>query len=350
MIFRFFTSYISMRARILAIVILLVFLILPISFYWFFTTKKISSVTVSVAGTSEFSITLDGTFGLDGLPLADAMLSYEKNCINTCEITPVLPAVYTLNINSSWKTAIEDSIILSAWENIKRQYQMYDDFVFTKTSTIPSTTTLDSIFSEYNSQNAMTLFPIGIDINNKIWAKRDTWNISQIGTFASWQFTPIRNLMRHIGDLELDSSRSILIAKISDTGYIFFPVDSSSEKQVSFDSDISIKGVVSGKNWSFRTQTGSWILSWNRVMEDIRFTDSIDISPSIRLGYIGRYDSQKLSLGNFPTGESLLIRLDRTTWDSSIVRRWVDINMFFYYKNMPSYIDEQGNIFSIEGK
>ena len=349
MIFRFFTSSIYMRSRILAIIILIIFLVIPILLYWFFTTQKISSVTITVSWASQFLVKIDGTFGLDGLPLADSVLTYEKECIEICEITPVLPAIYQIVMSASWKSLIEDSIILNAGEKVTRQYVMHDDFSFTKVTTLPSSN-LETDSSLYNSGNIVTIIPVGVDIDGKIWARRSVESISQLGIFSSWQFTPVQNLASPIRDIVLDTSHSVLVAKIGTSDYVFFPVDGSSQKQVSFDRDITITGVVPGKNWSFRTQTGSWSLVWTRLIEDIRFTDSIDISPSIRLGYISRDDNQKLSLGNFPTGESLLIRLDRTTGESSIVRRWTDISMFFYYKNMPAYTDWQGNIYTIEGK
>ena len=350
MIFRFFTSSIYMRSRIFAIIILIIFLVIPISLYWFFTTQKISSVTIIVSWASQFWVKIDGTFALDGLPLADSVLSYEKECVEICEITPVLPAIYQIVVSASWKSLIEDSIVLNTGEKIKRQYQMHDDFVFEKVDTIPDSRNMITILDVYNSWNTVTIVPIGVDIDGKMWARRSVENISQLGIFSSWQFTPTQNLASPIRDILLDSSHSVLMAKIGTSDYVFFPVDGSSQKQVSFDRDITITGVVPGKNWSFRTQTGSWSLVWARLIEDIRFTDSIDVSPSIRLGYISRDDSQKLSLGNFPTGESLLIRLDRTTGESSIVRKWFDIDMFFYYKNTPAYIDWQNNIYTIEGK
>ncbi len=91
-----------------------------------------------------------------------------------------------------------------------------------------------------------------------------------------------------------------------------------------FESVRQIEGTLdisSGSLWHTRTDTGSYTTRNNVLIEDIRFTDAIDLSPDIRLGYIDRDDTAKLSLGNFPLGQSVLLRLDRTTGESTIVRK-----------------------------
>lgn len=57
------------------------------------------------------------------------------------------------------------------------------------------------------------------------------------------------------------------------------------------------------------------------MIEDIRFTSSIDLSSGIRIGYIDKKDAKKLSLANLPPIESVLIRLDRITGESVILRK-----------------------------
>jgi hypothetical protein len=82
-----------------------------------------------------------------------------------------------------------------------------------------------------------------------------------------------------------------------------------------------IGDISSGSLWHIRTETGSYTTRNNILIEDIRFTDAIDLTPQIRLGYIDKNDTAKLSIGNFSLGQSVLVRLDRTTGESTIVRK-----------------------------
>ena len=84
-----------------------------------------------------------------------------------------------------------------------------------------------------------------------------------------------------------------------------------------------------------------------KEIEDIRFTDAIDLTPYIRLGYIDQKDTQKLSLGNFAPGQSVLIRLDRTTGESVVVRKGMGIASLLLYRNAPAYMDSTGDIYTI---
>ena len=47
----------------------------------------------------------------------------------------------------------------------------------------------------------------------------------------------------------------------------------------------------------------------------------VDINPRIRIGYISKNDVKKLSLGNFPLSDSVLIQIDRITGESVILRK-----------------------------
>lgn len=52
-----------------------------------------------------------------------------------------------------------------------------------------------------------------------------------------------------------------------------------------------------------------------------RFTDYIDITDRYRIGYISKDDTEKLELSNFPTNESVFIRVDRDTGRSKVIAR-----------------------------
>ena len=127
-------------------------------------------------------------------------------------------------------------------------------------------------------------------------------------------------------------------------------MDLTNEKEVSLPSDMDIVSVIPGDTWRFLTHSGTFELKGDRLVEDIRFTNSIDISPRIRIGYIDKKDTTKLSLGNFPLTDSLIIRLDRVTGESVVLRRGIDIRTLFYYNGAPAYIDLSGKIYTIGEK
>lgn len=109
----------------------------------------------------------------------------------------------------------------------------------------------------------------------------------------------------------------------------------------------AISDISSGSTWHMRTETGSFVIDSDKITEDIRFTDAIDLTPEIRLGYIDKNDIAKLSIGNFATNQSVLVRLDRTTGDSIIVRKGIDIQALLLYRGLPAYMDSAGGVYSI---
>lgn len=235
-----------MRARIFAGLILVLLLVVPAWLYYHFTVRQVASIEIRVSSGSVFSVDMIGSWGIDGLPLADRALSYHQECISSCMITPVLPAQYTITLTSSGQITIHDSISINTADRVSREYVFQKDISVTQVT------------------------------------------------------TPYQSL------------------------------------------------TSSGSTWHIRTSSGSSVLQWEDLIEDIRFTDAIDLDNSIRLGYIDATDSKKLSLGNFPLGQSVLIRLNRITGESVVVREGIDVRAFVYYDQHPAYMDSVGNIFLIQ--
>ena len=208
-----------MRARLLAFLILIVLVAIPAGAYYYFTSRSIASLEISAGSGVIFTARLTGSFGVDGLPLADRALVYSQECISQCSITPILPARYTLTLVSSGQTDVSDIILVNTADQLTRSYGFTRD---------------------------ITLQSVG--------------NISEIGNTSS------------------------------------------------------------GSTWHLRTETGSFTAHGDEYNEDIRFTDAIDLTPEIRLGYIDKNDTTKLSIGNFAIGNSVLVRLDRETGESRVVR------------------------------
>ncbi len=96
--------------------------------------------------------------------------------------------------------------------------------------------------------------------------------------------------------------------------------------------------------WKIKTPDSVFSYENNQLKENPRFTDFLDVSSNIRIGYISANDTNKLSLSNFPIGTSILIILDRTTGESYIVRKGLDISELCFSHGNPAWIDQNGKI------
>ena len=90
----------SMRARLYAVLILVLLIGIPAVLYWYFFTENTASLTVRTTGAGEFQIELAGTLDNDSLPLADRLLSVQKRCKTECTIAPIAPIRYTVTLTS----------------------------------------------------------------------------------------------------------------------------------------------------------------------------------------------------------------------------------------------------------
>jgi hypothetical protein len=337
-----------MRARFLAICILFLLVLLPLSLYLYFTTKKIATLTIKTSPWITFSAQLVWSFGIDWLPLANKMLSYEQNCDTMCIFSPVLPAKYALTITASWKTTIFDDISINAWDQLVRSYSMNNDIIITPVGNINRNESLSqSLVENAISQNWWEFEMIGTDIRNRVWVIKKWIPTSQIWIINSEKFIPIRNIATTFFSGSIDETRSVLLLNLAGSKILLLAVDLSSEKEINTMSSVQIVSVIPGDIWKIQTNTGTLEFKWEKISDDIRFTNSIDLDSHIRIGYISKSDSLKLSLGNFPTTDSVLIQVDRLTGESVVLRRGFDLRSFFYYNGMAAYIDTAGNIYTI---
>ncbi len=320
---------------------------LPAFLYFYFTTQKIAKITISTSSRVSFSVNLLGSFGVDGLPLADKFLSYQKKCTDICEISPILPARYTIILTASGKTTLTDSIVVNSGENITRTYIFNDDIQIVPVKTLLVDDALPiSLVENARLRGWWEFIIIGTDIKNKIWVIKKWENSSQVGILSIERFAPIRTISLGILSSSIDISRSVLIINLLWGSSLLLSTDLVNEKEIP--TIPNIISVIPGDIWRIHSQTWMVEVRWDQIIEDNRFTNSIDISPEIRIGYIDKKDTKKLSLSNLPLTESLLIRLDRTTGESVILRKWLDISALFLYGNKPAYIDTLGNISLIE--
>lgn len=348
-IFRFFTSLKYMRARILAIIILILLIVLPVSLYYYLTKQKIAKLTLQVNGWVSYSAHLRWTFWVDGLPLADTMLSYQQDCIDVCIFSPILPARYTLTLTASWKTSLSDSISINTGDQIVRSYTLSDELIFTPVWSISKDDTVGrALIDNALSQKWWEFTLIGTDIKNRVWVMKKWESTTDIGILTPEWFSSSRNISAPIISQTIDTSQSVLMLGLAgDKSLYISVVNPKNEIELPTTLHMNIVSVIPGDSWRILTSSGTFELKWDRLVQDIRFTNSIDISPQIRIGYIDKRDTTKLSLGNFPLTDSLLIRLDRVTGQSIVLRRGIDIRTLFYYDGVPAYIDLSGKIYTI---
>lgn len=154
-----------MRARILAILILLVLLVIPASLYYYITTQNVARMTITVGEGNRYTAKLLGTFGLDGLPLADKALIYEKDCSDICIFSPIIPARYTLTLTSSGKTSLTDTLVIRTGDKIARSYVFTNDVIITPVGTIVANESqIATIIENAKNKNIGEFTPVGMDI------------------------------------------------------------------------------------------------------------------------------------------------------------------------------------------
>lgn len=154
-----------MRARILAIFILLILLVIPVSIYYYITTQNVASITIAVGNGNKYTAKLLGSFGLNGLPLADKALLYEKDCIDVCTFSPIIPARYTLTLTSIGKATLTDIIVIDTGDKVTRSYVLTHDIIITPTGTITQNDSqITEIIRNAKDKKIGEFTPVGIDI------------------------------------------------------------------------------------------------------------------------------------------------------------------------------------------
>lgn len=113
-----------MKARFIAVLILLVLIGLPILGYWYFFRANISSVQILVGSGVTAEISLRGALSYGWLPLADKALEYNKTCNEICEFSPILPTKYSLHISAENFANFSDNFSIKNGEKIIKNYSL----------------------------------------------------------------------------------------------------------------------------------------------------------------------------------------------------------------------------------
>lgn len=130
----FFANF-SMRARLFALLILVLIIGIPAGIYWYFFTKNTASITVSVVSGEDIHIRIAGTLDNENLPLADRLLELEQDCSEVCVFSPVAPIRYRITLTSPGKATIEEDIVVGVGEDKSISYRLQDDIIITSQGT-----------------------------------------------------------------------------------------------------------------------------------------------------------------------------------------------------------------------
>lgn len=338
----------SMRARLYAVLILVLLIGISGGIYWYFFTENTASLTVTIAWGEVFQVALAGTLDNENLPLADRFLNLKRDCVSVCTLSPIAPIRYTLRLTSPGKTTITDDIVIGVGEDAVRTYTFMDDVVIapvdtTVTGNISIGTAIVANAMKSDTNYSYTL--IWVDADNRVYTERESPIGRDIWILSLEKFQSLYRMPKWAGRFAFDITGKYLIAPIFSDKTLILSLDTKIQKELPI---INVLGYVWWKEEKILTTSGVILWISSSYWLNPRFTDWLDISPTERLGYIDKSDWDKLSLSNLPTWESVLVRLDRITWQSSVIKRWVDMVFMFFLWDMPVYRDRDGKIWEIQ--
>lgn len=100
--------------------------------------------------------------------------------------------------------------------------------------------------------------------------------------------------------------------------------------------------------WKIQTASWAYLYDGDSIIQNPRFTDFLDISSTIRIGYIDQTDKKRLELSNFPLNESVLVFLNRGTGDNYVLKKGISIKtLYFDLDWSPVYMDWAGKTWEI---
>ncbi len=328
----------SMRARIITFLFLVFFISIPVFAYWYFMVRTQSLITFNSAPDTKFNVELHGTFSYKYLPLADTFLSYNEECITSCTLWPLPPALYKITISSSGNVRQESEWVLASNEEKKVEYRILKDITI-----LPIEASSENITQNIPS---MYTFLTAIWERKLVVSQKESW--SSLGFLISDVYRPIMELSRDEKDIGIDGSSQFIILQKSALTHI---LSTDFVSEVDFPLQYGIPKYVTFQEGIWKVQAPSWLYerdSSGKWEKNMRFSDYIDITPDHRLGYISASDTQLLTLNNLPSWNGVFVILDRVSWESYIVRDSFDIRWFFYESGIPMFHDESWEKYSIQ--
>lgn len=332
-----------MRARIFAVLLLIALLGIPAFLYWYFTERKISSLELHISGEQSVRVILSGTFSSRWLPLADKMLSYQKDCSSVCNFDPIIPAVYSIQVIPVWRPDIAqtDTVDLASWQKVVREYRFAPQVEF-----VPRSYSWDIIQAKeqvirLRLQEDESMELLGMSIDGKIYVRTraSLWQV------VDGKYRPLMQLSPDILSVMLDKTGEFFVLTYKTQVTRVIKRDLSIQKDVPIVWVIAVAMLWDG-DLKVLTDDGVFFVQWEKLRENVRFTDFIDISRAYRIGYIDRWDTKKLSLSNLSL-ESTWILLSRTDWGAQIFKKWFSNSFLFTSGNQIYSLWDDGSLWEI---
>ncbi len=328
-----------MRARIIALIVLVILIGIPLGGYWFFMIRQESSLTIQSRSLEDFSVHMRGSLDYGFLPLADKFLEFHQECHEVCILSPLPPVKYQIILSSTGNISSVLEVEILAWETQSIIYESLPDIISTPIQNTVSEVTKD--------------LPSELTFLSKVWSsslaiQRTQDNIS-LGFYANGKYRLVRELYGNIKNISMDTSDQYIVIEQNSTITL---ISKDFQNEIEFPLLYWLPTIVSQYHSTWKVRTESWIYeyqAWNWI-KNIRFTDYIDITAYQRIGYIAGEDTERLSLSNFSDWNGVMIALDRKTGKSYTLRNSIQIRGFYYEWETPAYIDAEGNRYTIAYK
>ena len=335
----------SMRSRLLALIILLLFLGVPGLLYWYFFSVKESHVHFTSTSTGmEFDISVDGKLEYEYFPIADSILHFTEHCRGSCILT-VPPVKYALILTSLGMQDIHDSITLSPSEEKSYTFiprmKLRVHFLKDDPDSIPWKN--NTLIRYANESLGWQYVSVWISRTGKQYAIKRMDGSDILGIVTLDGFITLASFPYTVDNIIPDLSRQYFVIDRGIWSRILLSLDG--QRSIIFPYDIFPQVIeYSSWVWKVKTEKDLYLYENSEWKKNTRFTDCIDLNWNIRIGYIDQSDTVKLSLQNLPLGHSVLSLIDRTTGESRMLASDLALKWLFILDDQPAFIDQSWKV------
>lgn len=324
-----------MRARIIALLILIIFVGGPILLYWYFIREKTSTLEISLGQWIQASVILHGTFSKSFLPLADTLLNFRQDCVESCVFSPLPEAAYQITIESPGMSTIQETFSLRSGEKISKSYNLEPSIELLMPDNLPALPTKDDLVLlsddiHKDFWDAYTL--LWVDFSGKKWVAKKVSEWDQIWFITEDRFVPMKLFPFHFSRIQLDPYGSSFLLYRDDSHVILMWFDMQNISEFASYEEIT-SATFQSNLWHVSTASWGFDIVDDIPQKNVRFSDWVDMG-NFRLWYIRSDEESKLALSNYdPSLGSALILVDRTTGKSVTVTRNQNIAGLFVVKD-----------------
>jgi hypothetical protein len=294
--------------------------------YWYFYKSNVTSLVLDSESKKQYTVELKWVFHYKYFPIFDKAFFYQSTCTGSCIFSPIPPIEYEISITSTGSESIYDTLTIPTGDTFTYKFHLTPSLLFgeEKTFVIDNSSLLWTNLIGYTQWGKRVAFKDQGEsiVSLYVWEKNNP-NFSFSVPFQS---------------LFLDRTKNYLIVESQRSEQYIYSLDGQNKIIFPFSERIEIVSQL--PNWKIRTINDIYEYSEGTWKKNPRFTDYIDISSRYRIGYIDKKDQKKLSLQNLPLDESLFFLVDRTSTSSKIIKRWKDIQGFFFYEWRPVILEE----------